>query len=545
MRIALVSREYPPFFGGGIATYIIQASRALAEAGHDVHVFTVGHEESVEQGGNVTVHRSRFALPDEFENKMAWGWSKFNENLHVADLLHRAVSAAGLFDVVEFPETETPALLALLDPDWKFPTVVDCHSPTWLLREANGLDRQRGQEFEKLQIALADEVCAPSKVTADRIKMDAGRELSVAPHPFYADDFCDRFELPTGNTVLFVGRLERLKGVVSLVDAAVMLLRQRPETKFVFAGSDTLTAPGGGSMKEHLLARIPEPMRPAFDFCGNVAPEKLHGLYCAARFCVFPSILDNFPNVCLEAMASGRTAVYGKHTGMAEMMAGSGIAADPDDIAGLERQMRRLLDDQMLCAELGQTAFNRIRTNYSPQKFAADRTRLYEKAIAKTGGASRIDVRVKRVPATTWVRTTPEMAVVMRILHGGSDHLVTESEKVGNRIIGALAHLEKPERIALYGAGNHTRKLAPQFQRLKEHGIHVEAILDDNSSRHGEQIGDVKILGPEQGARAVDAVVLSSDVAESMLWEKTEAMRNRGIEVVRLYAPKQNDRSGS
>ena len=43
MRICLVSRELAPFFGGGIGTYISHASRALAEAGHEVHILTDRH----------------------------------------------------------------------------------------------------------------------------------------------------------------------------------------------------------------------------------------------------------------------------------------------------------------------------------------------------------------------------------------------------------------------------------------------------------------------------------------------------------------------
>ena len=41
MNVCLISREFPPFFGGGIGTYTVHWSRALAAAGHRVVVVTV------------------------------------------------------------------------------------------------------------------------------------------------------------------------------------------------------------------------------------------------------------------------------------------------------------------------------------------------------------------------------------------------------------------------------------------------------------------------------------------------------------------------
>ena len=66
MRICIISHEYPPFPGGGIATYHQAAALRLAEAGHDVHIVTnnawYGRSEAAMtqplwREGNLTVHR--------------------------------------------------------------------------------------------------------------------------------------------------------------------------------------------------------------------------------------------------------------------------------------------------------------------------------------------------------------------------------------------------------------------------------------------------------------------------------------------------------
>ena len=40
MKICILSYEYEPFPGGGIATYNNAAAQILADAGHEVHVVT-------------------------------------------------------------------------------------------------------------------------------------------------------------------------------------------------------------------------------------------------------------------------------------------------------------------------------------------------------------------------------------------------------------------------------------------------------------------------------------------------------------------------
>src|SRR5262245_46689426 len=70
MRVCLVSREVAPFFGFGIGTYIQHMSRALVNAGHEVHVLTEPHEGLHEKGRQV-LPRVRFHAVDITEGPAA------------------------------------------------------------------------------------------------------------------------------------------------------------------------------------------------------------------------------------------------------------------------------------------------------------------------------------------------------------------------------------------------------------------------------------------------------------------------------------------
>jgi radical SAM superfamily enzyme YgiQ (UPF0313 family) len=88
-------------------------------------------------------------------------------------------------------------------------------------------------------------------------------------------------------------------------------------------------------------------------------------------------------------------------------------------------------------------------------------------------------------------------------------------------------------RVALYGAGRHTRRLQ---DHLIEAPVEVVGVLDDNAALHGTHLGPFPICGPSDvGKLSVDAVILSSDQWEDRLWEQRGPFEQLGIPVWRLY----------
>lgn len=86
---------------------------------------------------------------------------------------------------------------------------------------------------------------------------------------------------------------------------------------------------------------------------------------------------------------------------------------------------------------------------------------------------------------------------------------------------------------ALYGSGRHTRALADHLHNLP---LPIRAILDDNTDTHGLSIAGIEVISPSHAhARNIDAVILSSDAHEHLLWQRSEPLRARGIRVIPLY----------
>lgn len=88
-------------------------------------------------------------------------------------------------------------------------------------------------------------------------------------------------------------------------------------------------------------------------------------------------------------------------------------------------------------------------------------------------------------------------------------------------------------RVALYGAGEHTRRVRDWLARAP---VECVGLFDDNPLLHGTHLGPWRIFDPQDAAAlAPDAVIISSDRAEESLWERRGVFERSGIPVKRLY----------
>lgn len=111
---------------------------------------------------------------------------------------------------------------------------------------------------------------------------------------------------------------------------------------------------------------------------------------------------------------------------------------------------------------------------------------------------------------------------------------VTKPCVVRTREAMESCHRRGLARVALYGAGAHTRQLS---SLLMEPPVNLVCIIDDNESLRGRRLWGYPILTRDEALReGVEAVILSSDSNEDALWEQSGTLRAAGVEVLRLYA---------
>src|SRR6202162_802192 len=197
-----------------------------------------------------------------------------------------------------------------------------------------------------------------------------------------------------GRLLLFVGRLERLKGVDIAIRALALLRdREHDDLRLIVLGEDSRD--GDESEKERLKAVATAlGVRDRVDFLGSVAHHELPYFYAAADALVMPSYSESFGLVALEAQACGRPVVASGVSGLRSVVRDevSGYLIDGDDPAIYAERIGRLLANPELAQQMGR------RGRLLAQRFSWTRTAdrlegLFENVIER--GQARVQAGVR------------------------------------------------------------------------------------------------------------------------------------------------------
>jgi teichuronic acid biosynthesis glycosyltransferase TuaC len=236
--------------------------------------------------------------------------SFLNGPLYAASLLPEVLRRRGQVDVVlgtwAYPDGFASVLLGRA---LSVPVVVKLHGSdinvlgTWrTLRPQIAWTLRRADAVVAVGKALADTAAG---LGAPRRSLHVVMN-GVDVERFYPADRAEArrsLDLPEGRTIVYVGRLEKEKGVVDLLDAFAELSRASPERsitiRLVLVGDGAARALCEERAKDNplLLVRGPRPH------------DEIPLWMRAADVVCLPSHAEGTPNVVLEALASGRRVV--------------------------------------------------------------------------------------------------------------------------------------------------------------------------------------------------------------------------------------------
>lgn len=385
VNICFLHRWFPPNGGniGGIVPYLQAMTTALAAAGHHVFVFTEATPQTpvgLAQEGPLTVYR----LPPS---------ARAGSLAHLR-VIGRELSRFVAQHRIEVVETCDWGAETLLFPARRHPglrVALKLHCPLAVAHAALGRrPRLRGRWavwIERQAIRQAHLVLSPSQICGEQARHHLRLPdlcFSVVPNPIDTAFWHPASVMPPRQRLLFVGRLERMKGVCRLAPLLDPLLARHPMLTLRFVGSDSCDAPGNRSVEAYLKQQVHPARRERLQFQGRTAPDELVSEYQQATACWFPSRFESFSLVCGEAMACGIPVIGSRTTAMTELIAcgRSGFLVDFDHLEDVREKVDLLLGEPSLRDRLGRAAREKIEAYCSPQRVAA----CYEAVLAGGSG---------------------------------------------------------------------------------------------------------------------------------------------------------------
>jgi glycogen synthase len=379
LRIAFVSSEYPPGEYGGIGRFTFDLANGFAAAGHDVHVVTGAKSNSTtdfEDG--VWVHR---AACEPSLIPAGCSDSVLSSNCELIARVYKELLRLHTLeplDLVSAPLWNCEGALAACDQ--RFPTVITLMTslntvskihPSWSKSEhIRQLILLEGESFQSHHYVHAISSAILDKTQADYGQ--GGRTKEVI-HLGVADQTAtvQRRRADDGRIrLLFVGRLERRKGVDLLLDAAGALLRKFTNLEFYLVGNDTPhTELAGRTYREDFLSQHGSnaDIRDRVVFAGRASDHELAQYYADADIFCLPSRYESYGLVLVEAMSFGLPCVTTKAGGMAEIVENdvTGIVVEPEDMLALANGLARLVTDEGLRDQMGKAARKRFLEKFS------------------------------------------------------------------------------------------------------------------------------------------------------------------------------------
>jgi glycosyltransferase involved in cell wall biosynthesis len=256
--------------------------------------------------------------------------------------------------------------------------------PVVLQLHGSGFERGLGRQALLTKLARRAARDADAVVAATPAWASAAAELLHVDEVDVLPNMCSTASLapersPDPATILFVGRLERAKGVFELIAATAALAPGRPDLRLVLAGRgrdeqavrDAVSAAGLDGIVE-----LP----------GWVDDAAKRGLLARATLVALPSHAEGLPLVLLEAIGSGVPVVASAVGGIPEAVrhGREALLVPPRDPDALREALGRVLDDPALADRLSHAARARGLAYFDAARVANEVAAIYDRVLARS-----------------------------------------------------------------------------------------------------------------------------------------------------------------
>ncbi len=410
-RIAMISYHTCPLATlggkdtGGMNVYVRDLTRYLGPLGVHVDVFTRSQDEHVPHVvhdlgyGNRVVHvpagpehpLPKEELADHIPDFVA-GIKEFTEHKGLAyDLVHSHYWMSGM-------------AARELKEIWHTPVVHMFHTlgvmKQRVARSASESDGDYRLKGEQEILKFADRIVAATQAELAQLQWlyqaDTRKVVVVPPgvdvsrfYPIPKDEAKEYIGVPPcDRMLLFVGRIEPLKGLDTLIEAigqmrGAGLFIDQPICLTVIGG-DPEVSPEAMSAE---MARL-KALREKYDvgdlvtFIGKRDQDTLPYYYSAAEAVVMPSYYESFGMVALEAMACGTPVVASEVGGLAFLVQDgiTGYTVPVDEPDALAEKLTALIEDAALRARMGKQAAH-FAQEYAWERIAKKMLNVYEMTL--------------------------------------------------------------------------------------------------------------------------------------------------------------------
>jgi glycosyltransferase involved in cell wall biosynthesis len=403
LTIVFLSSDYPPQLSGGIARYTKDIASSVASLGHQIHVITSSQDNNtVDFEDGVWVHRIKILhqhLTEEAKklkiHQAIWDISQTFYMELERILSHREI------DLIEAPIWDVIGLSAILSKKYKVVTTLETTLKLSLdSRPDLTSDSDTMRDFVEPLIALekyvlqnSDALIGISNGIVTEIEESYELELSSGKKciiplgmPDWSIGINSRGQLQKNNktvSILFVGRLEKRKGIDILLSCIPELCEKFDNIKFDIVGDDSIVMEENATYRKMFESRHSALCGSRVFFHGKVDDDALKRHYASCDIFVAPSRFESFGLIYLEAMMFSKPVIGCDIGGIPEVVKSgeTGLLALPGDKASLYASLMSLIENSEFRNSLGKNGRQRYEEFFSDVRMAKSSVDFYKKIV--------------------------------------------------------------------------------------------------------------------------------------------------------------------
>jgi glycogen(starch) synthase len=351
MKIAQVT-AWGPHYPSGSAVSCYEISKRLAEH-FEVHVFSsdIGNHHKPEPIKNLFIHPLHTYATFWDMNPLANVFTRLLQGdydiVHVHSYIFFLSNMAALSRLFKRHSRYVLQFRGGLDFS------EDSHNfhqgRIWV--KENIYDRTLGYFTAK----MADKVFSVSKNDIPIIQRKFGiKDVEWVPNGVDTGIFKPVIDTPGQPVVTYAGKLEKWKGIDTLVKSFGIIHQQVKNVKFLIAGTGSLE----GMLRESGLP---------IEFLGNVPYERMPAVYQQSSAVLLPSYMEGFPCTGVEAISCGVPVVASDVGDVKEIVIDNqtGALAKPGDFKKIADSTIEILKDSGLRKRLGENGRAHVKKNFS------------------------------------------------------------------------------------------------------------------------------------------------------------------------------------
>ena len=409
MRVAMLSYHTCPLATlggkdtGGMNVYVRELTRELGRKGVHVDVFTRSQDEHVPHVlhdlgyGNRVVHipaGPEVPLPKQVLASFIPEFVKhILEFTKLKDLQ---------YDLIHSHYWMSGVAAEVLKEKWSVPIVHMFHTLGEMKQRIASSPDENESDYrlsgERQVLRIADRIVAATQAESAQLlwlyEADTDKIVIIPPgidishfYPIPNDEAKEFVGVsPCDRLLLFVGRIEPLKGIDILIHAIALMRQKGIKICLSVIGGNTSLDPDleNNEMARLQLLREQVGLLDLVAFLGKREQESLPYYYSAADAVVVPSHYESFGMVALEAMACGTPVVASQVGGLAFLVRDgvTGFTVPVDDPEELAAYLIKLVEDEDLRKTMGMNA-SEFAKDYAWDKIADQIIALYNEGVEK------------------------------------------------------------------------------------------------------------------------------------------------------------------